>query len=207
MQKFYKTFNSHCIPGDVDIYGNELADTANDGRTLPIHRTMWCHLTLKTSYSAMRSRMRERYTAPLKVDASKISDIKFNAAKTSAGRLTAAKTAKILNELPRATRCLTTQLRSGHLPATNACGTEDTISHRIFCKRHIMARITLRKNITKINIRFELVPILRNAHSLRALYEFFKLQLTTYQRYSSGSAQLRTNNNLQITTLNEKRLQ
>ncbi|TIB62392.1 hypothetical protein E3P78_02424 [Wallemia ichthyophaga] len=192
------------IPRHVDIYGNELADrTANEGWTRPTHRTMWSQLTLKTSYSAMRRRMRERYTASLKVEASKISDIKSNAAKTSAGRLTAAKTAKIFNELPRATRCLATQLRSGHYPTTKsyryrfrlidspkcrACGTEDNISHRIFiCRKHTMTRITLRRKITKINIRFDLGPILRNAHSIQVLYEFFKPQLNTYQRYFGGS--------------------
>ncbi|TIB27552.1 hypothetical protein E3P86_04115 [Wallemia ichthyophaga] len=105
------------IPGHVDIYGNELADRiANEGWTRPTHRTMWSQLTFKTSYSAMRHRMRERYTASLKVEASKISDIESNAAKTSAGRLTAAKTAKIFNELPRAMRCLATQLRLRTLP-------------------------------------------------------------------------------------------
>ncbi|TIB68996.1 hypothetical protein E3P77_00795 [Wallemia ichthyophaga] len=171
----------------------------------------------------MRRRICEHYTASLKVEASKILDIKSNAlstsssktssgptralpsnaAKTSTGRFTAAKTAKVLNELPRATRCLATQLRSGHYPTTksyryrfrlidlpkySAYGTEDTISHRIFIlKRHIMARITLRRKITKINIWFELGPILRNTHFLQALYEFFKPQLTTYQRYSDGS--------------------
>ncbi|TIA95651.1 hypothetical protein E3P94_03608, partial [Wallemia ichthyophaga] len=175
------------IAGHVDIYADR---TVNEGRTRPTHRAMWSQLTLKTSYSAMRRRMCERYTAPLKVEASKISHIKSNAAKTSAGRLTAAKSTKILNELPRATRCLATQLRSGQFPTTkyyryrfrlidspkcSACGTEDTITHKIFiCRKHIMARITLRRKITKINIRFELGPILRNSHSLQALYEFFK---------------------------------
>ncbi|TIA79705.1 hypothetical protein E3P84_04125 [Wallemia ichthyophaga] len=78
---------------------------------------------------------------------------------------------------------------AGLEPATlDACVAEDTISHRIFIRRkHIMARITLRRKITKINIRFELGPILRNAHSLQVLYEFFKPQLTTYKRYSGGS--------------------
>ncbi|TIB27553.1 hypothetical protein E3P86_04116 [Wallemia ichthyophaga] len=55
------------------------------------------------------------------------------------------------------------------------------------CRKHTMTRITLRRNITKINIRFDLGPILRNAHSLQAHYEFFKPQLNTYQRYFDGS--------------------
>ena len=192
------------IPGHTGIYGNELADrTANEGRTKCNHYTN-IDFTLSTSYSAMRRRMRERYTAPLKIEASKLSVIKSNTSKTSAGKLTAAKTAKLLNELPRATRCLATQLRTGHFPTTKSyryrfklidspkcrtCGVDDSISHRVFiCRRHIMARITLRRKITKINIRFELGPMLRNAQALQALYEFFKPQLTTYPRYSGGSA-------------------
>ena len=188
----------------MGIYGNELADrTANEGRTNYKHYTK-IDFALRTSYSAMRRRMRERYTAPLKIEASKLSVLKSNTSKISAGKLTAAKTAKILNELPRATRCLATQLRTGHFPTTKSyryrfklidspkcrtCGIDDSISHRIFiCRRHIMARITLRRKITKINIRFELGPMLRNAQALQALYEFFKPQLTTYPRYSGGSA-------------------
>ncbi|TIC34366.1 hypothetical protein E3Q08_04473, partial [Wallemia mellicola] len=91
------------IPGHTGIYGNELAHrTANEGRTKCNHYTN-IDFTLRTSYSAMRRRMRERYTAPLKIEASKLSVIKSNTSKTSAAKLTAAKTAKILNELPRAT--------------------------------------------------------------------------------------------------------
>ena len=139
------------IPGHTGIYGNELADrTANEGRTKCNNYTN-IDFTLSTSYSAMRRRMRERYTAPLKIEASKLSVIKSNTSKTSAGKLTAAKTAKLLNELPRATRCLATQLRTGHFPTTKSyryrfklidspkcrtCGIDDSISHRIFiCRR------------------------------------------------------------------------
>ncbi|TIB35827.1 hypothetical protein E3P84_01196 [Wallemia ichthyophaga] len=199
----------------------------------------------------MRRRICEHYTASLKVEASKILDIKSNALSTSSSKTSSGPTralpvaprsylpiygTRIKNRIPLSyyyrqlsmykkysptpqkhqledlqqqkrprysTRCLATQLRSGHYPTTksyryrfrlidspkySAYGTEDTISHRIFIlKRHIMARITLRRKITKINIRFELGPILRNTHSLQALYEFFKPQLTTYQRYSDGS--------------------
>ncbi|TIC46039.1 hypothetical protein E3Q06_03729, partial [Wallemia mellicola] len=59
------------IPGHTGIYGNELADrTANEGRTKCNHYIN-IDFTLSTSYSAMRRRMRERYTAPLKIEASK----------------------------------------------------------------------------------------------------------------------------------------
>ncbi|TIC13367.1 hypothetical protein E3Q13_03948 [Wallemia mellicola] len=162
------------IPGHTGIYAKELADrTANEGRTKCNHYTN-IDFALRTSCSTIRRRMRERYTAPLKIEASKLSVIKSNTSKTSAGKLTAAKTAKILNELPRATR---------------TCGVDDSISHRVFiCRRHIMARITLRRKINKINIRFELGSMLRNAQALQALYEFFKPQLITYARYSGGSA-------------------
>lgn len=78
---------------------------------------------------------------------------------------------KMLKELPRVIRSLATQLRTGHFPTTKlyryrfklihspkwrTCGADDSILHRIFiCRRHIMARITLRRKITKINnIRF-----------------------------------------------------
>ncbi|TIC66941.1 hypothetical protein E3Q02_01635 [Wallemia mellicola] len=74
-------------------------------------------------------------------------------------------------------------------PATyRTCGADDSISLRIFiCRRHIMARITLRRKITNINIRFELGPMLRDAQALQALHEFFQPQMTTYPRYSGGS--------------------
>ncbi|EIM22495.1 hypothetical protein WALSEDRAFT_32166 [Wallemia mellicola CBS 633.66] len=143
----------------------------------------------------MRRTMRERYAAPLKIEASKLSVIKSNTSKTSAGKLTAAKTAKILNELPRATCHFPTtksyryRFKLIDSPKCSTCGIDDSILHRIFiCRRHIMARITLRRKITKINIRFELGPMFRNAQALQAPYEFFKLQLTTYPRYSGGSA-------------------
>ena len=40
-----------------------------------------------------------------------------------------------------------------------------------------MARLTLRKKINALGIRFELGPMLRNAKTLQALYEFFKPQV------------------------------
>ena len=97
------------------------------------------------------------------------------------------KTANLLESLPRATRCLAVQLRSGHFPITKSyryrfrltdnpkCDTfclDDTITHRIFiCRRHIKTRLTLRKKIIAMGIRFELGPMLRNAKTLQALYD------------------------------------
>lgn len=67
-------------------------------------------------------------------------------------------------------------------PKCRACGINDSILHMIFiCRRHTMARITLRTT-------FELGPMLRKAQALQAVFEFFNPQLTTYARYSGGSA-------------------
>ena len=124
---------------------------------------------------------------------SHLAEITSQSAKLAMGRLTSSKTAKLLESLPRATRCLAVQLRSGHFPITKSyrhrfrltdnpkCDTfclDDTITHRIFiCRRHIKTRLTLRKKIIAMGIRFELGPMLRNAKTLQALYEFFKPQV------------------------------
>ena len=101
----------------------------------------------------------------------------------------------MLKSLPRATRSLAVQLRTGHFPITksyryrfrltdnskcNTCRLYDTISHRIFfCRRHVMARLTLRKKINVLGIRFELGPMLLNTKTLQALYDFFKPQVSS----------------------------
>ena len=124
---------------------------------------------------------------------SHLAEITSQSAKLAMGRLTSSKTAKLLESLPRATRCLAVQLRSGHFPITksyryrfrltdnpkcNTCRLDDTISHRIFiCRRHRMARLTLRKKINALGIRFELGPMLRKAKISQALYEFFRPQV------------------------------
>ncbi|TIB78129.1 hypothetical protein E3Q22_02742 [Wallemia mellicola] len=79
--------------------GNYADRTANEGRTKCNHYTN-IDFTLRTSYSAMRRRMRERYSAPLKIEASKLSVINPNTSKTSAGKLTAAITAKTSMNYP-----------------------------------------------------------------------------------------------------------
>ena len=95
--------------------------------------------------------------------------------------MTSLKTAKMLESLPRATRSLAVQLRTGHFPITkfycyrfrltetpkcNTCRLDDTASLRIFNRRrHIMARFTLRK-INALGIRFELGPMLRDIKTL-----------------------------------------
>ncbi|EOR00813.1 hypothetical protein J056_000623 [Wallemia ichthyophaga EXF-994] len=139
--------NLNWIPGHTEIYGKELADrTANEERTTTAHTTT-IDFALRTSFSAMRRSMRKRYAAPLRVEASRMTDLMSHTSKTAAGKLTSAKTAKILSGLPRATSCLATQLRTGHLlitksyrhrfkiidsPRCSTCGVDDTISHRIF---------------------------------------------------------------------------
>ena len=122
-------------------------------------------------------------------------EITSQSARIAVGRPTSSKTAKLLEGLPRATRCLAVQLRTGHFPITkpyryrfrltdnpkcNICRLDDTISHRIFiCRRHIKARLTLRKKVVSMGIRFELGPMLRNAKTLQALYEFFRPQVSS----------------------------
>ena len=102
---------------------------------------------------------------------------------------------EIIRVLVTLTRCLAVQLRTGHFPTTksyryrfrltdnpkcNTCRLDDTISHRIFiCRRHIKARLTLRKKVVSMGIRFELGPMLRNAKTLQALYDFFRPQVSS----------------------------
>ncbi|TIB38701.1 hypothetical protein E3P86_01481 [Wallemia ichthyophaga] len=97
---------------------------------------MWSDLTLKASYSAMRRRMRERYTAPLKVEASIISDINANAAKSISWKADSSKR-KTARGISPTTKSYLFRFRLIDSPKCSARGTKDTISHRIFiCKRH-----------------------------------------------------------------------
>ncbi|TIB68746.1 hypothetical protein E3P77_00933 [Wallemia ichthyophaga] len=94
--------NLNWIPGHTEIYGNELADrTANEERTTTAHTTT-IDFALRTSFSAMRRSMRKRYAAPLRVEASRMTDLMSHTSKTAAGKLTSAKTAKILSAPHRA---------------------------------------------------------------------------------------------------------
>ena len=111
----------------------------------------------------------------------------------------------MLKSLPRATRSLAVQLRTGHFPITksyryrfrltdnskcNTCRLDDTIPHRIFiCRKYIIARLTLRKRINALGIRFELGPMLRNAKALQALYGFFRPQVSSRVMTSGHSVQ------------------
>ena len=129
----------------------------------------------------------------MRIEANHLTEITSRSAKLAVGKLTSLKTAKLLECLPRATRSLAVQLRTGHFPITksyryrfrltdypkcNTCRLDDTISHRIFiCRRHITSRSTLRKKINALGVRFELGPMLRNAKTLQALYEFFRPQV------------------------------
>lgn len=108
-------------------------------------------------------------------------------------RLTSLKTAKLLENLPKATRCLAVQPRSGYcsiiesyrskfpLTDTPNCKTahlDDTISRRKFiCGRLITAGLKLRRKIIALGIRFEFGPMSHNAKILQALYKFFRPQV------------------------------
>ncbi|TIB26030.1 hypothetical protein E3P86_04163, partial [Wallemia ichthyophaga] len=191
-------FNFHWIPGHKGIEGNERADrAANKGRANHGNGFV-LDIELRTSCSVTRRNLHETLTAPMRVEGNTLTGLTSRTARTAKGNLSSIKTAKLLESVPRATRCLATQLRSGHFPTTKSyryrfkltdsakcstCRLDDTIPHRIFiCSRHIMARITLRRKILALGIRFELGPMLRNAKSLQALYEFFKPQISHSHR-------------------------
>lgn len=191
-------FNFHWIPGHKGIEGNERADrAANKGRANHGNGFV-LDIELRTSCSVTRRNLHETLTAPMRVEGNTLTGLTSRTARTAKGNLSSIKTAKLLESVPRATRCLATQLRSGHFPTTKSyryrfkltdsakcstCRLDDTIPHRIFiCSRHIMARIALRRKILALGIRFELGPMLRNAKSLQALYEFFKPQISHSHR-------------------------
>ena len=150
---------------------------------------------LKSSLSALKRGLREQFTAPMRIEANHLTEITSRSAKLAVGKLTSLKTAKLLESLPMATSSLAVQHRTGHFPITesyryrfrltdnpkcNTCRLDDTVPHRIFiCRRYIIARSTLRKRINALGIRFELGPMLRNAKTLQALYDFFRPQVSS----------------------------
>ena len=139
--------------------------------------------------------MNNSHSTLMRIKANHLIELTSQSPRLTVGKLMSLKTAKLLENLPRATHSLTVQLRTGHFPITksyryrfrltdnpkcNTCRLDDTISHRIFiCRRHIKARLTLRKKVVSMGIRFELGPMLRNAKTLQALYEFFRPQVSS----------------------------
>ena len=197
--------NLNWTPRHKGVEDNEKADKAvKEGRTR-IENKLPVDFELKRSLSAFKRGLREQITAPMRVEANHLAEITSQSARLAVGKLTSLKTAKLLESLPRATRSLAVQLRTGHFPITksyryrfrltdnpkcNTCRLDDTVPHRIFiCRRYIIARSTLRKRINALGIRFELGPMLRNAKTLQALYDFFRPQVSSRVMTSGHSVQ------------------
>ena len=102
------------------VKGNEKADkAANEGIT-NIENKLPVDFELKHSLSALKRGLREQITALMRIEANHLAEITFQSARLAVGKLTSLKTAKPLENLPRATRSLAVQLRTGHFPITKS---------------------------------------------------------------------------------------
>ena len=85
----------------------------NEGRTKTEDR-----LPIEIELSALKQCLREQFTAPMRIEANQLAQIASQSARLAVGKLTSLKTAKLSENLPRATRRLAVQLHTGHFPIT-----------------------------------------------------------------------------------------
>ena len=89
--------------------------------------------------------MNNSHSTLMRIKANHLIELTSQSPRLTVGKLMSLKTAKLLENLPRATHSLTVQLRTGHFPITksyryrfrltdnpkcNTCRLDDTISHR-----------------------------------------------------------------------------